>query len=84
MLCRPLQAEEYGQPQEAATWDFLSLIYVHQLATEGSLAEVLHAHGPRIYPYSPKSGAFLMSACQYLHFLISWSALWWLETLSHR
>ncbi|CAK0785353.1 hypothetical protein CVIRNUC_008560 [Coccomyxa viridis] len=35
----PLQAEEYGQPQEAATWDFLSLIYVYQPATEGSLAE---------------------------------------------
>ena len=38
-LRRLAQAEEYGQPQEAATWDFLSLMYVHQAASEGSIAE---------------------------------------------
>ena len=37
---RLAQAEEYGQPQEAATWDFLSLMYVRQEASEASLAEV--------------------------------------------
>ena len=54
LLPRPLQAEEYGQPQEAATWDFLSLIYVHQPATEGSLAEVLHARNLCFPPFIPR------------------------------
>lgn len=37
---RLAQAEEYGQPQEAATWDFLSLMYVHQEVSKASIAEV--------------------------------------------
>ena len=40
IVCRLAQAEEYGQPQEAAIWDFLSLTYVHQAASEGSISEV--------------------------------------------
>ncbi|CAL5224153.1 g6790 [Coccomyxa viridis] len=35
------QAEEYGQPQEAATWDFLSLMYVQQQTSQASIAEAL-------------------------------------------
>ena len=84
MLLRSLQAEEYGQPQEAATWDFLSLIYVHQPATEGSLAEVLHARNLSSSLDIPKRGASLMLLCQLidccrlqsLHSFVS--SLWWL------
>ena len=38
--CRLAQAEEYGQPQEAATWDFLSLMYVQPQTSQASIAEV--------------------------------------------
>ena len=40
LLRRLAQAEEYGQPQEAATWDFLSLMYVQQQTSQTSIAEV--------------------------------------------
>ena len=66
MLLRPLQAEEYGQPQEAATWDFLSLIYVHQRATEGSLAEVMHSRNLCSSAVHSKLGALLMLPCKLL------------------
>lgn len=86
MLLRPLQAEEYGQPQEAATWDFLSLIYVYQPATEGSLAEVLHARklfSPILYlkewclPHVVLPAHRLPPAAK-LALFVSWPALWWL------
>ncbi len=41
LVYRQAQEEQYGQPQEAAMWDFLSLAYVQQAASEGSISEVM-------------------------------------------
>ena len=53
LVCRLAQAEEYGQPQEAAVWDFLSLMYVHQAASEGSISEVT-SFGPTTSASCPR------------------------------
>ena len=53
LVCRLAQAEEYGQPQEAAIWDFLSLMYVHQAASEGSISEVT-SFGPSTSASCPR------------------------------